>query len=236
MIAWCTINGWLVPAIWWVIKVKLAGHQCTNTSSAFSTHYFFCTGLSRRLFHSSSSDKNWTSIKKILRDECWVVLEALFHFCIVNKKHAPLAVQLHAFFRGSCSACSPVRCTLYANDSFRTAQQQIDAVFSRNVYCAPGNACNTVIWWCAYVPTDAHSKILLGVRFFSCGCELGARKTFKLSNRPNNWPESSRFRFRLFPSKKRKPKTFFGRLDDDRPIPKWASVPNTAVCCSTTVV
>ena len=47
-------------------------------------------------------------------------------FCIGDKKHAPLAVLLHdAFFRGSCSACSSVSCTLYANDSWRTAQQQV---------------------------------------------------------------------------------------------------------------
>ena len=50
---------------------------------------------------------------------------------------------LHAFFRGSCSASAPASCTLYRNDSFRTAQQQIDAVFSRNVYRAPCNACTS---------------------------------------------------------------------------------------------
>ena len=98
-----------------------------------------------------------------------------FPSCIGNKKQASLAVLLHAFFRGLCSACSPVSCTLYAqNGSCRTAQQ-IDAVFSRNVYCAPCNACSTVIWRCADVPTDEHSKILY-VFFILWGCKFGAKK------------------------------------------------------------
>ena len=88
--------------------------QWANTSSAVSTHcFFFCTGLSSTMFHFSSSEKNSTSSN--FTSLCWVLsaFESPLPFCIGNKKQAPLAVLLHAIFRGSRSACSPVSCTLY---------------------------------------------------------------------------------------------------------------------------
>ena len=51
----------------------------------------------------------------LLRAECCVVLEAFFHF--VWEQEAGSACRPAIFFRGSCSTCSPVSCTLYANDS-----------------------------------------------------------------------------------------------------------------------
>ena len=170
----------------------------TNTSSAFS--YALLS-----LWYQVKLDDDFIFLPRrrneprAIYSACWVSsgFGSPLPFRIRNKKQAPLAVLLHAFFRGSCSACSPVSWTPFTNDSCPMTR---DAIFSRDVCCAPYNGCNTVIY--GDVPIF-RLTLTRKIRFFPMGVRTWRQKLIMWNNRPNNRPESSRFRFRLFPSNNR---------------------------------